>query len=148
MFKVIAKIKGELAIEERFATEDEADAFADKLFGEGVYDAVTMWQEEKMNRDKQIEEMAKDLCHTDTCEIKKIGIPCNHKCKAHIYATRAIDKGYRKASDVASEIFEEIENAHDECIHIDPTTNIGYLLKTKFLDKLAELKKKYTEDME
>ena len=59
--------------------------------------------------EKQIDEMAKDLCHTDTCEIKKIGIPCNHRCKAHIYAARAIDKGYRKASEVAEEIFAEIE---------------------------------------
>ena len=46
-----------------------------------------------MDKEKQIEQMAKDLCHTETCEIKKIEIPCNHRCKAHIYATRAIDKG-------------------------------------------------------
>lgn len=49
-----------------------------------------------MSKEKQIEEMAKDLCHTETCEIKKSGIPCNHRCKAHIYATRAVEKGYRK----------------------------------------------------
>ena len=48
-------------------------------------------------------------------------------------------------ADVAREIFEEIENAHEECIHIDPSTNIGYLLQSKFEHKLAELKKKYTE---
>jgi hypothetical protein len=48
-------------------------------------------------------------------------------------------------AEVAGEIFEEIENAHEECIHIDPTTNIGYLLQSKFELKLAELKKKYTE---
>ena len=48
-------------------------------------------------------------------------------------------------AEVAREIFEEIENAHEECIHIDPSTNIGYLLQTKFEHKLAELKKKYTE---
>lgn len=82
-----------------------------------------------MNRDKQIDEMAKDLCHTATCEIEKIGIPCNHRCKAHIYATRAIDKGYRKADEVAREIFEELE---------------------KFMSPyrypiIAELKKEYTE---
>ena len=47
--------------------------------------------------------------------------------------------------DYAREIFEEIENAHEECIHIDLSTNIGYLLQTKFEHKLAELKKKYTE---
>ena len=50
--------------------------------------------------------------------------------------------------EVAREIFEEIENAHEECIHIDPTTNIGYLLQSKFELKLAELKKKYTEGVD
>ena len=89
-----------------------------------------------MSRDKQIEEMAKDLCHTDTCEIKKIDIPCNHRCKAHIYATRAIEKGYRKASEVAREIFEETEaiiRKYDE------------RPKYQLMLDLAELKKKYTE---
>ena len=57
-----------------------------------------------------------------------------------------LENDYRKSSDVAEEIFREIEDAHEECIHIDPTTNIGYLLQTKFVHKLAELKKKYTED--
>ena len=70
-----------------------------------------------MNSDKQIDEMAKDLCHTDTCEIKKIGIPCNHRCKAHIYATRAIDKGYRKASEVALEVIGEINDNFDQMVN-------------------------------
>jgi hypothetical protein len=94
-----------------------------------------------MTKDKRIDEMAKDLCRTDTCEIKKIGIPCNHRCKAHIYATRAIEKDYRKASDVAREIFEEIE----EHIKADrtPSFSRGYYGIINFI---AELKKKYTED--
>ena len=49
-------------------------------------------------------------------------------------------------AEVAREIFAEIEKAHDECIWIDITTRIGYLQQTKFEHKLAELKKKYTED--
>ena len=52
----------------------------------------------------------------------------------------AYKNGYEQA---VRDIFAEIENAHEECIHIDATTNLGYLLKTKFMDKLAELKKKY-----
>ena len=52
-----------------------------------------------MNRDKQIEEMAKDLE--------------NHTCMSEFQAVIASKmlyiKGYRKASDVAREIFEEIE---------------------------------------
>jgi hypothetical protein len=51
-------------------------------------------------------------------------------------------------TEVAREIFEEIEKAHDECIWIDITTRIGYLQQTKFEDKLAELKNKYTEGQE
>lgn len=84
-----------------------------------------------MSRDKQIDSMTKDLCHTETCEIKKIGIPCNHRCKAHIYATRAIDKGYAKASEVAREIID--------------------ILKSAGIDEwrypvIAELKKKYESE--
>ena len=95
-----------------------------------------------MNRDKQIEEMANDLAKICPDLVENCCGQIN--CVTHL--TLSLSKmGYRKASDVAREIFEEIENAHDECIHIDPTTNIGYLLQTKFLNKLAELKKKYTE---
>lgn len=55
----------------------------------------------------------------------------------------AYRNGYEQGkADATREIFEEIENAHEECIHIDPSTNIGYLLQTKFEHKLAELKKK------
>lgn len=85
---------------------------------------------------KQIDEMAKDLCRVDTCEIKKSGIPCNHRCKAHIYATRAIDKGYRRASEVAREIFEEIE----EKGKVDEPIVEYYILS---YSELAELRKKY-----
>ena len=109
-----------------------------------------------MNRDKQIEEMAKDLCHTGTCEIKKIGITCNHQCKAHIYATRAIDKGYHKASEVAREIFEEIEksiaNLEYNANTLRKTVTVeelkaqcNWILHEVIPKTLAELKKKYTE---
>ena len=93
-----------------------------------------------MNKEKQIEEMAKDLCHTETCEIKKIGIPCNHRCKAHIYATRAVDKGYAKASEVAREIFKEIEKI------VNKQYNRSLFgIVTDITPAIAELKKKYTE---
>ena len=116
--------------------------------------------------DKQIDEMAKDLCHTGTCEIRKIDLPCNHRCKAHIYATRAIDKGYRKASEVAREIFEEIEAEMEAAIEsnyrakrehknhsvIPNYDNFNAMCDGKIyamrglLDFIAELKKKYTEE--
>ena len=87
-------------------------------------------------RNKQIEEMAKDLCHTDTCEIKKIGIPCYHKCKAYKYAERAINKGYRKASEVAREILT------DKILidHLERACGAGGKLA---LARIKELKKEY-----
>lgn len=96
-----------------------------------------------MNSDKQIDEMAKDLCHTETCEAKKIGTPCYQRCKAYIYAERAVDKGYRKASEVASEVIEEFKNiAKDYLLERDL-----YLVtfKNALNNAEAELKKKYTE---
>lgn len=101
---------------------------------------------------KQIDEMTKDLFRTDTCEIKKIGIPCNHRCKAHIYATRAVDKGYRKASEVALKVIDKIEietNCHIKGISmIEPQNAYSAGAKNALyltLEFLAELKKKYTE---
>ena len=64
-----------------------------------------------MSRDKQIEEMARDICHlTVSCEecvmlARKTGRSKKQYCKAMQYAERAYNAGYRKASD----IFEEIE---------------------------------------
>lgn len=95
---------------------------------------------ENSKLEKQIDNMAKDLCHTETCEIKKIGIPCNHRCKAHIYATRAVDKGYVKASEVAEEIFAEIEKNMVAIDDID-FNHFRAIGRRTF----AELKKKYTE---
>ena len=89
-----------------------------------------------MNRDKQIVEMARVIYENTAISCVEIAVEI---------AEELYDHGYRKSTYVAREIFEEIDIAYDECIHIDATTNIGYLLKTKFLDKLAELKKKYTE---
>ena len=62
-----------------------------------------------MSRDKQIEEMAKDFCaikelvNCEECHLYK------NRCHAKKYATRAYNAGYRKAAEVAREIFEEIE---------------------------------------
>lgn len=64
-----------------------------------------------MRREKQIEEMAKSICHAPYCERRKNGCTCDMYCKASIYAERAIDAGYRKATDVAAEIFAEIETS-------------------------------------
>lgn len=91
-----------------------------------------------LNKDKQIEEMAKDFC--------AVGIPCEechlykNRCHAKKYATRAYNSGYRKASEVAREIFEEIEKQLNEFDGSWANT----VINTQYL--IAELKKKYTEE--
>ena len=106
-----------------------------------------------MNKEKQIEEMAKTVCHLDrTCD----QCMTSFECKAMTYAKRFYNAGYRKAS----EIFEEIEKQIDVTLSI-----IQKILnakggrangKTVLISKLdmlieskkfiAELKKKYTEE--
>jgi hypothetical protein len=114
-----------------------------------------------MNKEKQIEEMVKDACKLNiACE------DCNAHgvCKAQKYAERFYNAGYRKASEVAREIFEEIENLMNEVYssvqygcysfgmtkHIDTPDamrQMGKLEGVKHLgNAIAELKKKYTEE--
>lgn len=88
------------------------------------------------NEEKQIEEMAKSVCHLDrTCD----ECMTSFECKAMMYAKRFYDAGYRKASEREREIFEEIEKFNrpplPECAPV-------YILRKSELDKL---KKKYIE---
>jgi hypothetical protein len=84
-----------------------------------------------MNKEKQIEEMAKDFC--------AVGIPCEechlykNRCHAKKYATRAYNNGYRKASEIAREIFDVIFE------QVLTPEGIDYPL-------FAELEKKYTQE--
>ena len=110
-----------------------------------------------MSRDKQIEEMASVLMSKCDSEID-----CSKKadcdlCRAeHLY-----EKGYRKASDVAEEIFAEIEKeiklALDSNYKVkrdaqDDNDSLVMYVEGKIdclrglLGFLAELKKKYTEE--
>ena len=91
-----------------------------------------------MSRDKQIEEMASIInlpCsgHCEECPSLDCG------CLEKLRAVSLYNAGYRKASDVAEEIFAAIEE-----MVITEKSNDGCAL---YLDKveLAELKKKYTE---
>jgi hypothetical protein len=68
-------------------------------------------------------------------------------CLAFYEAECLYNAGYRKQSEVAREIFEEIEDALESCydpdIHADyPSPSYGLWLA----DRMAELKKKYTEE--
>ena len=80
-----------------------------------------------MNRDKHIEQMAKDIALN--MQIK----PNPKEHPSHQLARLLFQDGYRKASDVAREIFEELDKA-------------GIFAYRYPI--IAELKKKYTEDGE
>jgi hypothetical protein len=92
----------------------------------------------KMNKDPAIEK------HIATIELAKIlcGKPCDickfygqsHKCMPVYNAEKVANAGYRKASDVAREIFEEIDR-----LILDGTIDVRNHLK------YSDLKKKCTE---
>ena len=93
-----------------------------------------------MSRDKQIEEMAQCLCGWNRGTLCILDDKyCNLQCTYGKLANELTAKGYRKASDLAEEIFAEIEE-----MVITEKSNDGCAF---YLDKveLAELKKKYTE---
>ena len=96
-----------------------------------------------MNREKQIEEIANILWH----------IPNNYFLNSYNDCERIAeciydDGGYRKASDVAMEIFEEIErtldNYHSACCPIGEIETYSYY-EGDLGEAIAELKKKYTD---
>ena len=118
-----------------------------------------------MTKDKQIEEMAKDMCeyyYEGTCYQDKK--PCDCKCEIFTDAQYLYSKGYRKASDVAEEIFAEIDALKryillNENIALKCKRENGEYDEEYWKGKLsafrqirayidAELKKKYTEDGE
>ncbi len=105
-----------------------------------------------MDREQQIEEMAKNVCHLDrTCD----ECMTSFECKAMTYAKRFYEAGYRKSKDVAMEIFEEIEKTLKECLWFlkNHPSNYPSMDRTKInvykdnLQYIAELKKKYTDDL-
>ena len=91
-----------------------------------------------MERQKQIEEMAKAIEQarikaTDTTNSMNYGF-------GGWYAKELYNAGYRKASEVAMEIFAEIEK-----IAMYGTTPFGLHLRSMGEAAFAKLKKKYTE---
>ena len=91
-----------------------------------------------MNKDPAIERM---IAVNELTEIL-CGKPCDlckfygqrPKCMPVYTAEKIVDAGWRKASDVADEIFAEIEAI--KCVG---------LLPSSWVKQFAELKKKYTE---
>ena len=122
-----------------------------------------------MSRDKQIEEMAKDIniANHEYCNGRCIG--CEHKpkriedcaCIDIAIATGLTAKGYRKASDLAEEIFGEIDKYLEKWISYnkDKKINASFGFDKELYERcemrianleryqkdMSELKKKYTE---
>ena len=71
-------------------------------------------------------------------------VKANNEKEFHKQAEALYNAGYRKASEVAREIFEEIEEAIDSCVVTEHFKG-SYFELNKFMLGLAELKKKYTE---
>ena len=90
-----------------------------------------------MNREDktQINEMAEVIEHTRRMAMDVVGASASSK----MIATDLYDKGYRKSTEVAEEIFGEIEETLDRCAKDNGTMIIW---------AIAELKKKYTEERE
>ena len=92
---------------------------------------------------KQIEEMAWDLCdipmHPSIKSCEQCG---NKRCHAMYYAKRAYNASYRKASDVAREIFAEIESFFRRY------DDDHFYFLSDMVDDIAELKKKYESEGE
>lgn len=103
------------------------------------------------SRDKQIEEMAKDICIE--CPFIKC-IPCKI-CHSWVYAEEAFDKGYRKASEVVEDVIKSVDEMFDRQLYesqwVDENMEVlggadtGYAYECWRDYIKAELKKKYTE---
>ena len=83
---------------------------------------------------KQIEEMTFDLCMIDRCK-RLPRAECNNTTCAHCEADALYNAGYRLASEVAREIFEDIEKITTHGIWLTSMSEVAF----------AELKKKHTE---
>ena len=102
-----------------------------------------------MSRDKQIEEMAEIICQNTEFDTMWNEI--------YDSANALYNAGYRKASEVAEEIFAEIEKeicnikyevSASRYTHIPVETMVevcNWILQDCIPKKIAELKKKYTE---
>ena len=98
-----------------------------------------------MNIDKEIDKLAKDLC-------AKYSPNCREcpDCVAKDDAKTLIDKGWRKASDVAREIFERLHShrkfdGHTVSVWLNDLVCIAKEYGID-LEGDAELKKRYTEE--
>ena len=110
-----------------------------------------------MSREKQIEEMARDLCECYNCDgtCYQDDKPCDLKCDEYTNAQYLYAKGYRKSTDLAEEIFAEIDEIFERQIYesrwLDQNGKVLGVVDVFYAFECwrdyikPELKKKYTE---
>lgn len=107
-----------------------------------------------MSRDKQIDEMVKDLCDID-CKGMKCDSCDSYGCEYAMQAEALYNAGYRKSSDVARDIINDalskiqimissLKQYEQTNIITEFNGGAKTALEIVFKD-LVELKKKYTE---
>lgn len=104
-----------------------------------------------MNEEKQIEEMARAMCSFSASVICR---ECSDSCYFKDYAKKLVEKGYRKASEVALEVIGEIEKIIDKHYnkHIFGDNDLDDLEHDAIINfsddvtnDIDDLKEKYTE---
>ena len=104
-----------------------------------------------MTEEKQIEEMAKNVCHLDrNCD----ECMTSFECKAMMYAKRFYNAGYRKASEVAEYAIKKVVGLIKDYAYFPIETPKG-MIEQKVVDiddiersadeVISVLKKIYTE---
>ena len=98
-----------------------------------------------MNRDKQIEEMARVWCpfpHRHDCD------GCCKGCYEISKSEMLYNAGYRKASDIVDEIIKNLVDFADdnEKQMLVNGHSVWFINADDVTEFIAELKKKYTED--
>ena len=104
-------------------------------------------------KEKQIKEMeeigSKHPCDREDCS-KCLAM--NRRCNDFLFAERLYNAGYRKADEVAREIFEEIEHTAKAAIILlkfekdEKIRNIKTECYTDLIDYISKFKEKYTEE--
>ena len=103
----------------------------------------------ELNKDKQIEEMARVICkcyYNGICSLDSK--PCDLGCGDVIDAKKLYNAGYRKASEVAREIVTDLVKFADdnERQRLINGHSVWYIDSDDITDFIAELKKKYKEE--
>ena len=68
-----------------------------------------------MDKEKQIEKMAKDICQKEYCEFKHHG-DCGKLCEAYRYAKYSYTTGYCKQDEIVEDVLKRVKEKLDTTI--------------------------------